>query len=235
MSKPIPSRADLQRYSVNRKGEQEVTRQTLYDTQLYATAGMAQLQFFTLPQGQGLSAAPGNANNPKGLADTNMELAGQLPSPKAMIVESIEVDFTPGGSATANTFTIRPPMIFVAVAAQTVNDASSDVNAFYKSGFLKFFIGSKDYLIEGPLGRFPPKTRLEGDFAVASNSATTGEINIAIVKAGGRPYYLEPPVSLFHSQNWNVTLNWPIAVATPSSFNGRVQVILDGYLFRDSQ
>ena len=35
--------------------------------------------------------------------------------------------------------------------------------------------------------------------------------------------------------NFDVTLRWPALVATPSGFNGRVGIILDGYLMRASQ
>ena len=46
---------------------------------------------------------------------------------------------------------------------------------------------------------------------------------------------MEPPVSLFSGQNFTVSLNWPAVVATPSGFNARLGVILDGYQFRNSQ
>lgn len=230
-----PTMADFAKFSVNRANAQEVIRQSLYDTLLYPTAGQTQLQFFALPLGQGLSAAPGNANNPKTRADTNMELAGQLPNPKALLVESIEVDFQPGSVATAYTFALQSPIVFAVAAAATVTAGMQDVNAFYNTGFLVLFIGSKEYLVEGPMGRFPPKCHREIDTSVVSNSATVGEVIVGIEKAVGRPYYLEPPVLLAPTQNFNVTLNWPVAVATPSGFNGAVKVILDGYLGRLSQ
>lgn len=235
MADRTPTLADLRKYSVNRPGEAEVIRQTLYDTIVYPTAGATQIQFFALPIGQGLSAAPGNAGNAKTRADTNMELAGQLPNPKNALIESIEIDFQPGSSAAANTFALQNPVTFAVAAAVTVTSGIADVNAFYNTGFLILFIGSKEYLVEGPMGRFPPKVHREIDITTASNSATVGEIFVGLEKAVGRPYYLEPPVVLASTQNFNVTLNWPVAVATPSGFNGAVKVILDGYLFRNSQ
>jgi hypothetical protein len=37
------------------------------------------------------------------------------------------------------------------------------------------------------------------------------------------------------TQNFNVTLNFPTAVATPSGQNARIGVVLDGLLYRLSQ
>jgi hypothetical protein len=37
------------------------------------------------------------------------------------------------------------------------------------------------------------------------------------------------------TQNFNITQNWPAALATPSGFNGRVGIKLDGLLYRNSQ
>ena len=83
--------------------------------------------------------------------------------------------------------------------------------------------------------RFPPKAQLTLDAAIASNSATVGESAAVSAKISGRPYMVEPPIYLENNQNFVVQLNWPGAVATPSGFNARVGVILDGYLYRNSQ
>ena len=231
----IPSLADARKYLVNRPGEYEGIRQSLYDFQIYPTAGNTRLQFFQLPQGQGLSSAQGNANNAKTLADTNMESAGSLPAPKQFLLKSIEVVFYPGSVSTANTFTPVGPQSFTVAAAATIQNGVHDQTVFRQNGVLRLFIGSKDYLIEAPLIRFPTKVNLEGDFAVASNSATVGEVLVADLNAKGRPYNVEPPVFLISTQNFSVNIEFPVAVATPSGFNGRVGVILDGYLYRNSQ
>ncbi len=234
--KQIPNILDARsRFSVNRLDAKEGIRQSLYDYQIYPTAGATSFNFFQLPQGQGLSSHPGNAGNVKGIADTNMESAGQLPNPKNFLIESIEVVFEPGSVSTANTFTPVTPIAFAAVAASTVGASIADVNSLRVSGELQLFIGSKPYLDEAPLGRFPPKTHGELKAAVASNSATTGEVIVAQHYWGGRPYYVEPAIFLESTQNFRVTLNFPVAVATPSGFNGRIGVILDGYLYRNSQ
>ena len=231
----IPSLADLNRFAVNRAGAEGI-RQSLYDHLLYPTAGIAQLNFFATPQGQGVATALGAAvGSNKTIADTNMELASQLPAGKNFLMTSIEVAFYAGLSNVANTYTPAVPAVFAANAAAAVAAQINDVATFYQSGSLRLFIGSKAYLEEAPLVRFPPKTQFSLDSSVASNSAITGEVAMVSSKVSGRPYMIEPPIKLDNSQNFNVQLNWPAVVATPSGFNGRVGVILDGYLYRNSQ
>ena len=225
----------LNRYRVNRAGA-EVVRQRLYDFALYPTAGQAQLTFFGLPVGQGVTSSLGAVvGSAKTYADTNMEAAGMLPRPKSQLVESIEIVFEPGAVSTAATFTQANPSVFATAAAAAVAAQISDVNIVRISGWLEFYIGSKTYLWEAPLGTFPPKVRLELDSALASTSATAGEIATVTAKWGGRPYYMEPPIALESMQNFAVYLRWPGAVATPSGFNARIGVVLDGVQYRNSQ
>lgn len=226
----------LNAYKVNRPGQAEVIRQRLYDFQLYPTAGQAQFTFFALPLGQGITSAVGGVvGSAKTYADTNMQGAGSLPRPISYLAESIEVVFEPGSVATANTFTPATPNQFAAVAALAVLAQLQDVNILRISGWLELFIGSKTYLTEAPLGTFPPKVRLDLDAAIASNSATTAEVAAVSSKWAGRPYYLDPPITLETLQNFAVYLKFPAAVATPSGFNGRIGVVFDGVLFRLSQ
>lgn len=230
--------ADLNRYDVNYPDSAEKVRQRLYDFLVYPTAGVAQLSFFVNPKGQGLSSSPGNANNAKAYSDTNMDLAGQLPSPQAMIVESIEVLIFAGSSTVANTYASLTPMEFNATPAATVDANIGDVNAIGVAGWLEFYIGSKVYVRDAPIGVFPPKTYLDLDAAVAIDAASTttsSMASIANAKWAGRPYYLDPPITLRATQNFQVTLNFPAVVATPSGANARIGVALDGVLFRKAQ
>jgi hypothetical protein len=55
------------------------------------------------------------------------------------------------------------------------------------------------------------------------------------MRAAGRPYYIDPTIALQPAVNFEVLLRFPAAVATPSGFNARVGVILDGYFMRASQ
>lgn len=219
--------------------EWEIIKQSLYDFQIYPTAGAAAFNFFATGIGSGLSASPGNANGAKVLADTNMTQAGVLPSPMMFYAQSIEIDFQPGSVNTANTFTPQPPGSSAAAPAAGTGvvqiGAANDVAAVYKAGALRFVIGQKAYLEEAPLLRFPPKCRLEADVAVGGNSATTANFAIAVLRSGGRPYQLDPGIGIFSMQNFVVNLQFPVVVATPSGFNGRIGCILDGWLFRAVQ
>jgi hypothetical protein len=228
--------ADFAQNRVTNPGQSEIVRQRLYDYQLYATAGTTSQLFFQSAVGQGTTSAIGaTVGTPKTLWDTNMELGGQLPSGKAYLIESIEVLFTPGTVSTANTYTQAGFVLFAATAAATVGNWVNDVNTFYQSGMLELNVLSKNYLRETPLLAFPPKAQFDYSGAIASNSATTAQVGASFAKNIGRPYYLEPRVTLQPAVNFDVTLRWPAAVATPSGFNARVGIILDGYLMRASQ
>lgn len=232
----IPSAADFNSRRVTNPSQSEVVRQRLYDWQLYPTAGATQFSFFQQPIGQGITSAQGGTvGGAKTQWDTNMELGGTLPSGKAFLIESIEVFFLPGSVSTANTFTPAKPYEFNATAAATLGAQLADVNLMYQSGMLELNILSKNYLRETPLLAFPPKTQFNLDVGIASNSATTA-VNIAEnMRAAGRPYYVDPSIALQPAVNFEVLIRYPAAVATPSGFNGRIGVILDGYFMRASQ
>ncbi len=216
--------------------QSEVIRQRLYDYQLYATAGTTSLSFFQQPIGAGITTAAGAvAGSAKSFHDTNMQLAGQLPSGMAYKIESIEVYFQPGSVSTANTFTAQGIGLWIAVSAVTQVAPLNDVNTIMNSGLLELNVLQKNYLRESPLKAFPLKAELDVSAAVASNSATTAQTTIGLAKATGRPYYLDLPITLKPALNFEVRLSWPGVVATPSGFNGRIGVILDGLLCRASQ
>lgn len=219
----IPSFADISGYAVNRGGEYEGVRQSLYDFQTYPAAGATQLSFFQVPQGQG----------GKTLDDTNLEVAGSLPAPKHFLVQSIEIYLFPGVSpvTVSNTATTD------AVASNFAND----MYAVQQAGNTDFFIGSKSYLQEAPLGRFPPKTCLKTEFgaayqmkqAVAADESS--QLSMDYASFDGRPYFVNPWILLVPTQNFNVRLNFNAAVALPSGQDARIGVVLDGILYRLSQ
>jgi hypothetical protein len=212
----IQNPSDLSKYRVNRPGQLEVLRQSLYDMQAYAAAGQTQLSFFQVPVGQ----------SSKTKADTNMSLAGQLPAGQQFLIQSLEVIFYPG--------TVFPGGVAggPAIVDAFVNDVWK-----VRSGVasLELNVGSKNYLTEAPLMRFPPKTRLDGwtgqsDSAVA---AATTFMRTSYADACGRPYPIDPYLLLESTQNFNVQINWPTAIAITNA--GRIGVVLDGLLIRNSQ
>jgi hypothetical protein len=232
----LPTAQDFNARRVTNSGQSEIVRNRFYDYQLYPAAGQSQLTFFSAPVGQGVTSAQGGTvGTTKTLFDTNLELPNTLPSGKAYMVESIEVLFLPGSVSTANTYTPAALSLFNTVAAAAVLGQLNDVNAIYQSGMLEFNILSKNYLRETPLMAFPPKAHLDANAAVSSNSATPGEVGFAFAKAAGRPYYIAPEIALQPAVNFEVKISWPAAVATPSGFNGRLGVLLDGYFMRASQ
>jgi hypothetical protein len=230
----IPSLAQVKAYSTTGSGLEGV-RQSLYDHLLYPTAGQAQFNFFSQPRGQGITSAVGAvAASPKSIADTNLDVSGMLPSGKAFCATSVEITFYAGSVATANTYTLASPVIFNLTAAAAVEAAAADVNVFYQAGSLQLYIATKVVLEEAPLIRFPPKCffNLDAAISLAGTNGQPGGFGVLSLKASGRPYMLEPPIYIEPNVNFVCSLNFPAAVATPSGFNARVGVILDGYLYR---
>lgn len=233
-----PMLSQVKKYAVNKAGEAECIGQSLYDFVLYPTAGQININFFQNPVGQGLSSSPGNANQPKALSDTNMRAPGQLPSPQMFLLTNIQVIVQPGSVSTANTFTPQHPFDFVAVPSDTAMLSGVSVNdcsAILESGWLQCDVASKNYLTEAKLNRFPAKAKSVLDAAVSTNSATTGAMSFGLLTAGGEPYPIDPPILIPSNQNFSITAQWPVAVATPSGFNARIGVVLDGYLYRSVQ
>ena len=207
-----PSLDALTGYDVNREGQWEVIWQPLYDIQVYAAAGVTQQTFFQRTVG-----AAGVTQ-----ADTNMEAAGQLPNPKAFLCTGIQVVFIPGNAVSISE-----------AAAGTAQENWNDVEAVMNgNAFLRFFIGSKDYLVDGPLSKFTQQFRLDGEAAIAGAGtvATTDFVDYAT--HCGR-YYSITPVKLPSNQNFSVSLNFPTAIAT--NVDATVGVILDGFQYRLSQ
>lgn len=212
----------------------EIVKQPLYDYNLYPLAGLINLPFFQTQQGAGLSTSPGNANQVKQLSDTNMINGGSLPAPQAFWINGIEVDVQPGSSAAANTYANQVPAGFAAAAAATVQSGEHDVNLVYTTGFLTLQISQKNYYQEGPLYRFPTRHDIHLDSALATTSGTAGEVTKAKLNLEGDMVSINPGVGIMTSQNFGVTLSWPVVVALPTN-NARVGVILDGWLFRAVQ
>ncbi len=212
----IPSLKDIQNFQVNRIGDYEAIRQSLYDFQAYPNAGVTTLTFFQLPVGQ----------SGKTRADTNLTLAGTIAAPINFFVQSIEVVFFPG---------VLPS---TSVTTNAAANFTNDIYTLSKAGWLDFFIGSKSYLQEAPIGRFPPKAALKGWAAESAGNSTATTLfrtSIEYAQFGGRPYFIDPGILLAPTQNFNVTLNFPAAVPLPSTVDGRIGIVLDGILYRLSQ
>lgn len=231
MPKDFKRMQDLERYRMNVKNKMEKVRQPLYDFQEYAAAGQLQLAFFALPRGQGTTRHPRDTGGGvKNASDTNMEAAGMMPQPKKFLAESIEVHFYPLYEAAARA------AIGTLGTTLAQSEFSNDMYTVWKSGSLKFFVGSKTNVEMAPLSYFPPKTRLKvrADIDVQSVAAGGPDFQFSDYSVGaGRPFILDPPVLLESNQNFVVELNWP--VLTPISAVARIGVVMDGILLRNAQ
>jgi len=235
----VPPRAlaDLASYGVFVPDAIQSIRQPLYDRLVYPNAGVAQLRFFQQPQGQGNSSAIGGTGAVKTLDDTNMEAAGQLPSPKAFLATSIEVIVDPGSISTANAWS-PIDMAFLtnaSAAAIPVNmNSINDVNRILIGSWLDFFVGSQSYLTVSRGDSFPVKSYVSADTSTMV-SGNLGVSGVAVARAVGRPFYLNPPILLMPNVNFVITLNWGVVVATPTAQNARISTRLDGIMYRNAQ
>lgn len=199
----LPTLDQLAPYGVNRPGQNTGLRWELYDSASYPTTGQTQLDFFQVPQGQ----------SSKTLADTNMESAGQLPSPKSFLMTDIQIMFLSGLAPSA-----------AAGVATNVNDAV----LFYEGkAWCEFFVGSTYYVQQAPLGRFPARNGLNGFASIPATDM------VAYATYGGAPYQVQPQILIPPNQNFKLSLKWPALI--PITTASRVVVVLGGFLYRLSQ
>lgn len=213
-----PSLDALAQYNVNRPGQIESVWQPLYDYQTYAAAGQTSLSFFQVPIG-GLVGS-----TPRTLADTNMRSAGQLPAPQQFLVVNVQVQLLPG-------FTVS------SLGAAAATSFAQDAYTILKNGVLRFRVGSKDYLEHSPLLDFPPSSHLEGFAAVADATTAAAALcsQISYAQSSGSLWAVAP-IRLIANQNFSVTMEWPSAIAVPSTnATTKIGVKLGGYLYRNSQ
>ncbi len=203
----------MKKYDVNRAGAVESLWAPLYDFQTYPAAGVQELIFFQVPQGQG----------GKTLDDTNLEIAGSLPAPKEFLITSVQVVFYPAAV---------PGRRGTSVTATNWND----VYGLSQRGHLRLFIGSKEYVVDAPLGKFPPRWWIRGSDAVgvATTTAATDVENIIDYAVFGGPIYEIVPYRLIPTQNFSVTLRFSNGVFAITA-DSRIGVVLGGFLYRLSQ
>lgn len=221
----------------------EMIDEPLYDRLQYPTAGPASLSFFQTAVGQGLSSeTTGGATVAKSFADTNLEgTGGQLPAPQAFWVANIQFDFDPGSVSTASTYTNQVPTLFNATAAATIQAGLNDKYVVLNSGFAEFFVGTKPYFRGGPLRMFPPEAnmRVDASVSIAGTNAQPAAYGVELARsegALGMPVRkLDPGVGIPTSMNFKLNATFPIVVATPSGFNGRIQARMGGWKLRAVQ
>lgn len=196
----------------------------LYDSATYTSGTTTTLSFFVTPKGQGTTTAPG-ATGSKSLADTNLQLAGQLATGNRFYCTGIEFQIFPG---------VNPGR--GAVADSTAGFFVNDIYLLSKAAFVTLTIQNRNYIEDGPLLNFPSDTRL-GGFTGSSTNLTTGaatysEVSYAAVQ--GKPYSIVP-LYIEATQAFSVTVTFPAAVTLASASNPRVFCRLRGRLIRNVQ
>jgi len=196
---------------VNLSGYKEQIWQPFYDYKDYAFGGAASTIFFQEPQGQ----------NGKGLADTNMELSGQIPKGQAFLITGVQVEILPGINPSTNGDGSGSGPHFV-----------NDIYQAYKGGTLVLRIGSKEYIRQGNLMKFPPVNRLAVDSSVAIADAADKDVHTSYATAAGREFAVNG-LLLESNQNFDITIRE--LAALPSGVDARIGVTLNGWLYRNSQ
>lgn len=209
--KAAPSLASLRAFRTNKPGALEANGASLYDSATYLAAGHTQLNFFQNPVG----------SSGKTFEDTNMELSGALAQPKSFVIQGIELHVF----SSLNHATLGAP-----AAQEQIND----VIDLGKTGWLDLFIGTKSYLIDAPLVKFPPTSGVKVDAAMSDATTAGAALNnrIAIAQFGGKPYEVSPPIVIDPQQNFKLSLNWGTVV--PVSANMRIVVSLKGIMYRQA-
>lgn len=204
----------------------DVLWQPLFDFNSYPSAGTTQLSFFSTPQGQGTTTAPG-ATGTKTLADTNMDNAGQLGKGNQFYATGLEFLLFPSNIPGNGGLEIT-----------NVGDFVNTVYNIGKSGVVVLEVGSgKRYIEQSPLQLFPPSTRLAvaaalaaaGNTAVATN---VGEINYATWSG---EVYTIVPLLIDANQTFKLTTTWPAAVAADGPAAHRLGARLRGYKIQNAQ
>lgn len=216
---PNVTGAGLAAHRVTVPGVQDAVYYPLYDSISYGTAGILQANFFSTPIGQGTTSAPG-ATGAKTEADTNMTNAGLLPAGNRFYCTGIEFQIFPGA----------PVGETGAIAA--TGAFWNDLYALAKSGWVRFRIQNRDYVLDAPLINFPPAARLAGVSAVASVVTATTQIEVNYASVAGVPYNIVP-VFIQSNQSFAVQVNWPALVTVTATT--RIFCRLRGQLIRDAQ
>jgi hypothetical protein len=212
---------DLAAHRVTVPGQYDEVYMPLYDSIIYPAAGLLQINFFSLPIGQGVTSAPG-ATGSKTEADTNMTNSGLLPQGNRFYVTGLEFNLIPAANP-GNTGVIA-----------TVGQNTNDVNAVAKAGWARFRIQNRDYVLDGPVGLFPPLNRLAVASTPASVVTATTLVQVDYASMAGVAYNIVPTY-IESNVAFSVQVNFPALVPLPSAAPGVLKCRLRGRLIRAAQ
>lgn len=182
----------------------DVIAEPRYDTVGVPAAGTTGLTFYAIPLGQGATSFGAGT---KTYADTNMELAGQLPNPYT---------FTCLGFRLAFPWNLAP----------------ADLQLIINGAVFALFIGAKPFL-RVPARTIPSGNGpfFSGSVAAAATAAfcTSGWPHMGNAFAIGKK-----PLVLTPTENFQVTLTWPGGAQAISALTP-ITIYLDGLLRRGAQ
>ena len=235
MGRPVLTTSYIQSHTVGVPGTQDVIWGPLYDSLNYPSAGQQQMSFFTQPQGQGTSSAPGAGAVAKTVFDTNMITNNQLSLGNEFYAIGSETLFFPGvnnSTSTTAAFGVEPGG-FVAAATAT-GQFFNDVYNVGNGGIKVLTVGTdRKYIQDGPLNMFPPATRLAGVAALAFGDTSTSVAQIQYAVWSGEPYTLVP-IYIQSTQQFTLQVTFAALIPTPSGQPARMIERLRGYLIRQA-
>ena len=185
-----------------------------YDT-LVAVTGSTILNFYQTQVGQGTGAF-GAAGQSKTLADTNMDLPGQLPAGYSFRIMGFRLAF----------------VWSIAVA---------DIQTVLNGAVFSFVVGSKPF-VTVPARTIPAGNSA----FISGNAGSTAAANVAVATSGwpmmGNSYSTTTkPLDLKATENFKVTLTWPGVTPTVATTGFQptpglpITLYLDGFLYRPVQ
>lgn len=187
----------------------EVINAALWDTLQYTSAATLRLTYFTATRAT--------------IDLGNMEVAGQLPYPKAFLVRSLKIFLKQ-----------RPESVNEVAATNPQTGAIDNIATLFNTGAVQINIGSKNYGIY-PLWVFgcaggPSGIMLQTNVLIAGSYADYAQSGRAHSKDGftfAVPLFIEPQM------NFNVDIQWGAAVTLTRNLN--LCVSLEGDLIRPVQ
>jgi len=184
----------------------EIITQPLYDSADFTAASTGETRYFN------------NTIATVGLLRSNMELAGQLPAPRQLLVQNVSV--APWGTQA------------VTVASRLQVE---DANLFIHQSFLVFTVSDKPYL-RGPSVMFPSGMGLDGFAATAVGGAPLEQhaVHSGMAHPSARFQVMRPGQLLKQNENFNVVLTVPVALSGLTT-TIRVYVVLWGAQLRAVQ
>jgi len=239
---PILTPQYLQTHRVGIPNQKDVIWNPIYDTNLYPSSGVviSALSFFVNPQGAAATSwSPGAyyGGAQKTVYDTNFQgTNGSFTSGNEFYVIGSETDVVPGYPTTTTTFSWGYLPGQGPESGAGGMDFLNDVWVLSQIGFKQLKVATdRAYLADGPLGKFPPKSRLYAAAALASAASTTAATPTVFSSTyavfAGHPYIIVP-VYLATNQLFTLTYVFAGSISLPSGFPALLRERLNGYLIR---